>query len=105
MSSLCCRVIEDYAVLYFGPAMFKIARLLLVALMWAVLLDMIDLWCIYMIGLGNLSRSVHIFACMFFRVKKESAFHPDDVTTFYSSRGIDENVSLGFEPLQLSSTD
>ena len=27
------RVLEDYAVLYFGPALFKIARLLLVAMM------------------------------------------------------------------------
>ena len=27
------RALEDYAVLYFGPALFKIARLLLVAMM------------------------------------------------------------------------
>ena len=40
------RIIEDYAVVYFGSALYKILRLLLVALF-----------------------SVHIFACAFFRVK------------------------------------
>ena len=31
------RVLEDYAVLYFGPAMFKIARLLVVAMMYVII--------------------------------------------------------------------
>jgi hypothetical protein len=63
------RVIEDYAVLYCGSAMFKIGRLLLIAMM-----------------------SVHLFACVFFRVKKESATSLDDVDLFYSSKGLDPNV-------------
>ena len=64
------RVIEDYSVLSLGAATFKIARLLSIALM-----------------------SVHFFACAFFRVKKESAASPDDVVNFYTSRGVDPNVS------------
>ena len=65
-----CSVIEDYAVLYFGSAMFKICRLLLIAM-----------------------SSVHFFACIFFRVKKESAASPDDVAAFYSSKGVDPEAS------------
>jgi hypothetical protein len=67
--STLCRIIEDYAVLYFGSAMFKIGRLLLIAMM-----------------------CVHLFACVFFRVKKESAASPEDVALFFSSRGVDPNV-------------
>ena len=66
---LLCRVIEDYAVLYFGSAMFKIVRLLLIAMM-----------------------CVHLFACVFYRVKKESAASLDDVAAFYSSKGVDPSV-------------
>ena len=32
------------------------------------------------------SRCVHIFACVFFRVKKETAAHQEDVEAFYLSR-------------------
>ena len=38
-------------------------------------------------------RCVHLYACVFFRVKEESAASPEDVASFYSSRGVDENVS------------
>jgi hypothetical protein len=64
------RMLEDYAVLYFGSAMFKIGRLLVIAMM-----------------------CVHIFACVFYRVKKESAASPDDVAAFYVSKAVDPNVS------------
>jgi hypothetical protein len=56
-------------VLYFGSSVFKIARLLFVALL-----------------------SVHFFACIFYRVKKDSAASPEDVDTFYTSRGVSPNV-------------
>ena len=68
-------IIEDYAVLYFGSAMFKICRLLLIAM-----------------------SSVHIFACAFHRVKKESAASPDDVAAFYASKGVDPEVRAGLYP-------
>lgn len=55
--------------LKFGSAVFKIARLLVIACF-----------------------SVHIFACIFFRVKKESAA-PDAVQDFYLARGVDPAVS------------
>ena len=64
---------EDYAVLFFGSAIFKIFRLLIIALL-----------------------SVHLFACAYFRVKKESAFNPDDVISFYISRDVDPTVLLLF---------
>jgi hypothetical protein len=54
------RVFEDYSVLYFGSAVFKITRLLFIAIL-----------------------SVHFFACAFHRVKQESATNPDDVIAFY----------------------
>jgi hypothetical protein len=63
------RVFEDYVVLYFGSSVFKIARLLFVALL-----------------------SVHFFACIFYRVKKDSAASPEDVNMFYTSRGVSPNV-------------
>jgi hypothetical protein len=62
--------VEDYGVIYLGSAVFKIARLLFVAMF-----------------------SVHLFACIFFRVKIASAFSPEDVTIFYTSKNIAENVS------------
>ena len=43
-------------------------------------------------GRSLLCRCVHLYTCAFYRVKVESAASPDDVATFYSSRGIDENV-------------
>ena len=64
------RAAEDYVVLYFGPALFKIGRLLLIA-----------------------TICVHFFACLFFRVKEDSAASHAEVSAFYSSRGVDEQVS------------
>ena len=64
------RAIEDYTVVYIGSAVFKIMRLLTVA-----------------------TFSVHLFACMFFRVKVISAATVEDVVTFYTSRDIEEDVS------------
>jgi hypothetical protein len=64
----CCRVVEDYGVIYLGSAIFKIARLLFIAMF-----------------------SVHIFACVFFRVKIASAVTPEDVTAFYTSRHVASN--------------
>jgi hypothetical protein len=63
------RAFQDYMVLYFGSAIFKITRLLAIAML-----------------------CVHCFACAFFRVKKESALSQDDVELFYTSRGVDPTV-------------
>ncbi len=57
-------------VLYFGPAIFKIARLLFVAM-----------------------SCVHVFACIFYKVKTESAASTDDVDQFFLSRHVDPTVS------------
>ncbi len=65
------RVVEDYGVIYLGSAVFKIARLLFIALF-----------------------SVHFFACLFFKVKIVSANTPDDVTAFYTSRNVAQDVSI-----------
>jgi hypothetical protein len=65
------RVVEDYGVIYLGSPVFKIARLLFIAMF-----------------------SVHLFACIFFRVKVVSAFAAEDVATFYTSRNVAENVSV-----------
>ena len=70
-------MIEDYMVLYCGSSMFKIARLLFVALL-----------------------SVHFFASAFYRVKNESADSQEDVDMFYQSKGVDPKVNntlLGME--------
>ncbi len=64
------RVVEDYGVIYLGSAVFKIARLLFVALF-----------------------SVHMFACVFFRVKVSSASTPEDVEAFYTSKNVAVDVS------------
>ena len=63
------RVFQDYVVLYFGSAMYKIARLLVIAMI-----------------------SIHLFACAFYRVKKESAENPEDVDAFYESRNVNPTV-------------
>ncbi len=65
------RAVEDYGVIYLGSAIFKIARLLFIALF-----------------------SVHFFACVFFRVKVVSAVSPEHVTEFYSSKNVASNVSV-----------
>jgi hypothetical protein len=64
------RAVEDYAVVYVGSPLFKILRLLIIAIF-----------------------SIHLFACIFYRVKEISAFSQDDVTTFYVSRNAGEDVS------------
>ncbi len=56
--------------IYLGSAVFKIARLLFIAMF-----------------------SVHIFACIFFRVKVASASLPEDVTAFYASKNVPDDVS------------
>jgi hypothetical protein len=38
--------------------------------------------------------SVHIFACIFYRVKVASASTPEDVTAFYVSNDILDDVSF-----------
>ncbi len=65
------RIVEDYGVIYLGSAVFKIARLLFIAMF-----------------------SVHLFACIFFRVKVISASSPDDVSDFYTSKNAAIDVSL-----------
>jgi hypothetical protein len=63
--------VEDYGVIYLGSAVFKIARLLFIAMF-----------------------SVHIFACVFFRVKVASALTAEDVTLFYTSKNVPDDVSI-----------
>ena len=65
-----CRILQDYVVFHFGSAVFKIFRLLAVAML-----------------------CVHCFACAFYRVKKSSAYSPADVDSFYESRGTNTTVS------------
>ncbi len=65
-----CRALEDVGVVYLGSAVFKIARLTFIAL-----------FC------------VHLFACIFFRVKELSAADPADVVAFYTSKDILDDVS------------
>ena len=60
---------EDYAVLTFGAPIFKIARLLTIALIM-----------------------VHLFACAYYRVKKETT-DADDFDSFFTSRNVDPAVS------------
>ena len=64
------RILQDYIVFHFGSAVFKIFRLLAVAML-----------------------CVHGFACAFYRVKRESASRPEDVDAFYESRGATTTVS------------
>jgi hypothetical protein len=56
-------------VISFGSAIFKIIRLLFIAML-----------------------SVHLFACAFFRVKKESAVSQEDVENFYLARNTQSTV-------------
>jgi hypothetical protein len=65
-----CRVIEDYAVLSFGSSIFKIGRLLFIALL-----------------------SVHLFACAFFRVKRETSSQ-EEIDNFYLLRNVDSAVRI-----------
>ena len=60
---------RDYIVLNLGSASFKIGRLLFIALL-----------------------CVHLFACAFYRVKKESALSQEDVDAFYEEKGVDPKV-------------
>ncbi len=56
---------------YLGSAIFKIARLTFIALFF-----------------------VHLFACIYYRIKETSAYNPDDVVVFYTSKNVDANVSV-----------
>ena len=70
MTQLCCnRVLEDYAVVFFGSVCFKMLRLFIIA-----------------------AFSVHFFACAFYRVKAFSNDTDDDVA-FYVSKNTDPDVS------------
>ncbi len=60
---------EDIAVVYLGSAVFKIFRLMFIAL-----------FC------------VHLFACLFYWVKVESANNPEDIVVFYTSRNANPDV-------------
>jgi hypothetical protein len=63
------RAVEDYGVVYLGSAIFKIARLTFIALFF-----------------------VHLFACIFYRIKQTTAESPEDVVAFYSLQHVDANV-------------
>jgi hypothetical protein len=63
------RVIEDYAVVFFGSATFKMLRLVAFA-----------------------AFSVHLFACIFYRVK-DSSEDPESVVAFFESREAAIDVS------------
>ena len=67
---LSSRLVEDYAIVYCGATLFKVLRLIIVA-----------------------ASSVHFFACIFFRVKILSAQTPEEVSSFYVSKGVDLDVS------------
>ncbi len=56
--------------LYFGSAIFKIARLLFIFML-----------------------CVHIFACIYYRVKLDTTLNPNDVEEFYASNNVSQNVS------------
>ncbi len=55
---------------YIGSAVFKILKLLAVA-----------------------TFSVHLFACMFYRIKVMSSATDEDVKRFYAERNVDDDVS------------
>ncbi len=57
---------------YLGSAIFKIARLTFIALFF-----------------------VHLFACIFYRIKETSADSPEEVVAFYSSKRVEADVSAG----------
>ncbi len=67
---------EDYAVVYFGSAVFKTIKLLLLAIF-----------------------SVHIFACVFYRVKDLSAASREEVVDFYASRDVEADVRAALLPI------
>jgi hypothetical protein len=64
-------LIEDYAVVHFGYALYKIFRLLFLAII-----------------------CVHFFACIFFAVKAGSATSAEEVTAFYIAKNVEEDVSI-----------
>ncbi len=66
------RVVEDYAVVFFGSATFKMLRLFIVA-----------------------AFSVHVFACVFYRVK-DSIDDQGALIEFYESREAPINVSCWY---------
>ncbi len=64
------RVAQDYMVLVLGHPVFSILRLLLFTVMM-----------------------VHLFACLFYRIKKDSAASEEDVNAFYKFFRVDPTVS------------
>jgi hypothetical protein len=64
-----CRRVEDFAIIVIGPGLFKIGRLLSVVLL-----------------------TVHLLACLFWRVKLETA-DPAAIADFLLTRGIPADVS------------
>jgi hypothetical protein len=69
-------------IISFGSAIFKIARLLFIALL-----------------------CVHLFACAFYRVKKESAANQEDVENFYLSRNTKYNVRVDWQACEFAAKD
>jgi hypothetical protein len=63
--------VEDYGVVYLGSGIFKIARLTFIALFF-----------------------VHLFACIFYRIKEASSEGPEEVAAFYISKNVAADVSL-----------
>jgi hypothetical protein len=73
-----CRAIEDIAVVYLGSAIFKISRLTFIGLF-----------------------IVHLFACIFYRIKLAGADSDEEADDFYLSRNIEEDVRGLIFQLQL----
>ena len=74
---------EDYMVLVLGHPVFAILRLLLFVMI-----------------------SVHLFACIFYRIKKDGAASEDDVIAFYKYFRVDSTVSCTLQVVtMLSITD
>ncbi len=68
-SCIVSRAFEDIGVVYLGASIFKIIRLACIAL-----------FC------------VHLFACLFFRVKLASAESLEDVVAFYAAKNVADQV-------------
>ncbi len=51
-------------------------------------------WPILLLGMNGLMRSrcVHLFACVFYRIKRDFTPDPEQVELFYSSRNVEQNV-------------
>jgi hypothetical protein len=60
---------QDYMVLVVGHPAYAILRLLLIAMI-----------------------AIHLFACLFYRIKKESAASQEEVVVFYKAFNVDSTV-------------